>query len=202
MESAPVIGITGSLGSGKSLFIEAVQDRGVVFIDADRLGHEVVDSSPDISKKLAGAFGQDVLDSKGKLKRRLVRERAFANRDGLIKLNKAVHPALIRLLRERIAQQKMNPGKKPVIVDCALIFEWGAEDLFDNIVTVWADREVRLSRFILRDNMNPVVFEGIENAQLPQEEKIRRADIAVENNNDTETFITKARTIFDSLISK
>ena len=50
--------------------------------------------------------------------------------------------------------------------------------------------------------MNPVVFEGIENAQLPQEEKIRRADIAVENNNDTETFITKATAIFDSLISK
>ena len=202
MGTPPVIGITGSLGSGKSLFIEAVQDRGVVFIDADRLGHEVVGSSPDIRKKLAGAFGQDVLDSKGKLKRRLVRERAFADRDGLIKLNKAVHPALIRLLRERITQQKMNPWKKPVIVDCALIFEWGVEDLFDSIVTVWADREVRLNRFILRDNMNPVVFEGIENAQLPQEEKIRRADIAVENNNDTETFITKARTIFDSLISK
>ena len=202
MGAATVIGITGSLGSGKSVFIEAVQERDIVLIDADRLGHEVVDSSPDIRKKLASAFGQDVLDSKGKLKRRLVRERAFADKDMLQKLNEAVHPPLIRLLRERVSQQKLNPDKKTVIVDCALIFEWGVEDLFDSIITVWADREVRLNRFILRDNMNPVVFEGIENAQLPQEEKIRRADIAVENNNDTETFITKARAIFDSLISK
>ena len=196
MKAPIIIGITGSVGSGKSVLAAFWGVKGWRLIDVDDLGREVVDSKPEIIKHLAREFGADIIDDEGRLKRRLLRARGFAGADGITALNNTVHPSLITLLKQRITEEKARLPEQPIIVDCALIFEWEVEGLFDAVITVWADEDIRLERFLTRDGMNPSVFYGIEKAQLTQPDKLRHSTFQLENNGDLQSFLLAAECLY------
>ncbi|MFC1650608.1 dephospho-CoA kinase [Candidatus Latescibacterota bacterium] len=175
-----VIGITGCPGSGKSALAAVLAEQGWTLIDADEIGREVVENDAAVLDNLVNAFGSDILDSGGKLNRHLVARRAFSTPENNKTLNDIVHPSLIDRLKSRV--DELRAGKANVVVDCALIFEWGIDDVFDTVVCVQADEALRKERIMKRDGRTSRDVENLFSAQLPESEKVRRSDIVFANN--------------------
>ena len=111
-----IIGITGCPGSGKSFLANIMTSQSWIMVDADGLGHDVVENNPDVLKELCEAFGEDIIDFDGKLKRHLVARRAFSDTEKNKKLNDIVHPVLIGRLKSRI--HELRTEGKNTVVDC------------------------------------------------------------------------------------
>ncbi len=179
-----VIGITGCPGSGKTLLSCVIGEQGWVLINADDIGREVVENNPSILEELAEAFGDDIIDMDGNLDRHLVAQRAFSDSGKNKVLNNIIHPALIDRLKSRINELKAE--KINAVVDCALIFEWEIENLFDMVVCVQAFESVRKKRIIKRNGRSSDEVYGIFSAQLPESIKVQRADIVITNNGSVD----------------
>jgi len=179
-----ILGITGCPGSGKSMLTGILVQREWILIDADELGREVVELNPDVLDELKKTFGSDIINPEGRLDRRLLAVRAFAKPENTKLLNDIVHPRLIRRLKERIEDEKERNTNS--VVDCALIFEWEIEKLFDLVVCVSAYENFRKKRLMARDNRSQSEIENLFAAQLPEYEKMRKADIVIKNNNSVE----------------
>jgi len=190
-----ILGITGCPGSGKSVLAEAVSGRGWMLLDADVIGREVVEGSGEVLGELAGAFGRGILRSDGTLDRRELARRAFSDEAGRRLLNGIVHPRLIGRLKERMDEFGRSGGN--VVVDCALIFEWGIEDSFELVVCVAAEESIRKRRLRERDGRSLSEIEGLFAAQLPESEKMRRADIVISNNGSRERLEKFGRMLAD-----
>ena len=165
---------------GSRCLAKAVVDSGWELIDADILGREVVDNDATIRERLTAVFGSDVILDDGSLDRRLIAQRAFASPEATKSLNAIIHPSLINKLISSIAAHD-NAGHH-CVVDCALIFEWGIETLFEIIVCVYAGQEIRKRRLMARDGRSEEEVEDMFAAQIPEIDKIRRSNIAVGNN--------------------
>jgi dephospho-CoA kinase len=142
----PIIGVTGPIGAGKSAVSALFSRWGAVVVSGDDIGRAVVDASPSLRRQLARAFGADIL-RRGHLDRALLAQRAFAGRDGILRLNALVHPPLVREMQKQIRRAQHRPGVKAVVVDAALLVEWGRGKIgWDRLVGVWAPWRIRRAR--------------------------------------------------------
>jgi len=178
-----ILGITGCPGSGKSVLAGIISEHGWILLDADKIGREVVEDNPDVLTELALAFGSDIIE-KGKLNRQLLAKRAFSQPDKTQILNTITHPHLIKRLRVLIDDARS--GNCDCVVDCALIFEWGIEKLFDIVVCVSSDEKLRKKRLKDRDDRSLEEIEGLFTAQLSEYEKMQKADIVIKNTDSIE----------------
>ena len=177
-----LLGVTGCPGSGKSMLSSVIAEYGWELVNADAIGKEVVDHDTGVCEKLAESFGKDIIRTDRSLDRRLLAKRAFASAKATRMLNGIVHPPLIARLRDIVRGR--NGSGSDAVVDCALIFEWAIESLFDVVVCVHADRDIRIRRIMERDGRSGQEVVGMFDAQLPEDEKIRKSHIAVANNDD------------------
>jgi len=183
-----VVGVTGCPGSGKSVLAGAIVAHGWLLVDADDIGMEVVEGDSAVLDKLREAFGLDILDDEGRLKRRLVAQRAFPDLENIRKLNNIVHPKLVDRLKSRIEELRAEHDR--IVVDCALIFEWEIENLFNVLICVQAHEQTRKERIMKRDGRSSEEVEGIFSAQLPEREKVSKADIVIGNNSSIEKIMS------------
>jgi dephospho-CoA kinase len=175
-----ILGVTGCPGSGKSVLAAAMAERGWTLIDADRVGKEVVERDPPMLGELARTFGADILGPEGTLDRRLLARRAFSSPENTRLLNGVVHPVLVRRILGLIELRRTS-GEN-VVVDCALIYEWGIERNFDRVLCVRADEDMRRCRLASRDGRSPEEIDRLFASQFPEREKVLRADIVLANN--------------------
>ena len=174
-----VLGITGCPGSGKSLLAEVIAHQGWILVDVDRMGHEIVEQDSGVKQNLITAFGRDIVGNDGRIERKALSRKVFTHPDNIHVLNDIVHPLLIRNMKSYIEESRLK-GEN-VVVDCALIFEWNIEGIFDIIVCVTADEMVRKERLRHRDGRTEKEIDGMYHAQLSEHEKSRRADIVLMN---------------------
>jgi dephospho-CoA kinase len=182
-----ILGITGCPGSGKSELVRVIAEQGWTLVNADRMGKELVEENTEILAELSRLFGSDIIGPGKILDRRLLARRAFSSPENTGKLNRVVHPALIRKISETIAALRMD--KENTVVDCALIFEWKIEDMFDYIVCVRAEEEIRRKRLRERDHRSPEDIDRLFNAQLPEREKTLRSHIVLANNDSLKEIV-------------
>jgi dephospho-CoA kinase len=176
-----LIGLTGGPGAGKSLAAKYLADKGAAIISGDRIGKEVLDSHPATLRKIAGTFGQKYINPDGSLDRSGLARLVFGNPAALKKLNAIIHPPLLRMLKSRIRQYEKSQTSGMVVVDAALIFEWGIEDWFDQILVITAKRTLRIDR-MMRAGLTREEAENRIASQIPQRAKAARADSLIENN--------------------
>ncbi|RMH54451.1 MAG: dephospho-CoA kinase [Candidatus Hydrogenedentota bacterium] len=204
MSRAFVIGITGTLGAGKSTLAALLREEWerrrvpVLLLDADAVVHGLFrreaerlargEPSP-LLDPLAEAFGRDVLDEEKGVRRELLAERAFGDRKSRERLNAIVHPHVEAEFRKRIAE-----AEGVVLLDVPLLFESGMDRLCDVTISVDAPQQERRKRAAhLR------VFEGREEGQWSGAEKARRADYAVENRGSPEELRAEARKLVEEI---
>jgi dephospho-CoA kinase len=167
--------------------------------DPDRLDRRAGDHFyPAVLKKLVRAFGNDILESDGTLNRRDLGRIVFGDPKALKKLNDIVHPYLLKLLKAKI--DKYRKSGKIVVVDAALIFEWGIEKWFDFILVVTSNRINRIKRMTKSGLTRKEAEERIR-SQIPQREKARRADFIIVNDDSKKALRSKVFSLLKTIKS-
>lgn len=174
------IGVTGGIGSGKSVVCDIFRLHGIPVYDADREAKELNDTSPVIRAELSRHFGEE-LYREGRLDRKAFASIIFQDKQKLATANAIIHPELAKDFLNWCGRQEQHHSM--AIIDAALLFEAGFNQWLNKIITVYAPKEIRLQRTIARDRSSVDKVEARMNAQLPEEEKIRQSDFTICNDN-------------------
>lgn len=175
-----IIGLTGQTGAGKSTVSEILEKYGCYHIDADKVAHDILENDKEVQKKLKERFGEDITDKSGKIDRKILAARAFADKDSTLALNAITHPAVNNEIQNIILKQK-EYGTKAVIIDAIALFESGEAKICDYTVAVIAPRDVRLERIIARDKISVSRANERINAQKDESFFTLNADYIINN---------------------
>lgn len=194
------VGLTGGIASGKSTVARVFRDLGAHVLDADRIAREVVTAGSAVLPRIVRAFGAGVLRPDGSLDRQALGAIVFADEGKRRVLEGMLHPLiLVEIDRQVDALEQTDPGGL-VIVEATLIYELGREAEFDAIVVVWAEVEQQRRRLIRRDNLSAEDADRRIAAQLPLEEKRRRAWFVVDNSAGPEACRKDAERVYGELL--
>ena len=194
--NAPLlIGITGNIGSGKSLVSSLIASQGYRLISADPIAKTVLDD-PDLQVHLAEIWGAELL-SQGKIDRQALAKLVFSHPDKLIYLNSLIHPRVLELFDNIVFES----ADLKLFFEIPLLFEAGLESCFDAIILVTAPQDQKLDWLIKRDNSNREQILARLRAQMPDSEKLARVDYVLENNGSIDELKTKTLTLLDKLQS-
>ncbi len=147
-----VIGLTGATGSGKSTAALTAKAWGCYVIDADQVAREALAKGSACLKALAEVFGQDILNEDGTCRRRVLAQRAFADKQQTERLNRLTHPWIIRRIEEYIEVYRQK-GDGWILLDAPLLYESGGDRLCDKVIAMTAPQEIRLERIQQRDGL-------------------------------------------------
>jgi dephospho-CoA kinase len=184
-----VLGLVGRAGSGKSTVARTLAEDGATVIEADRIGHDVTDYDPDVREALVHSYGADVYLGDGTLDRARVAARVFADREALAALNALVHPRIAARIRERIAAA----ADGVVVVDAALMLDWGLDRDCDAVLAVVAPEREQIARLVAGRNWSETQARDRLNAQRTNEAFAAAADAVIENTGSREELARAAR---------
>ncbi|WEK53211.1 MAG: dephospho-CoA kinase [Candidatus Cohnella colombiensis] len=180
------IGLTGGIATGKSLVAQLLVKRGANLIDLDQIAREVVEPGQPALQQITEAFGQAVLHDDGSLNRKKLGAIVFSDNEQRKLLESITHPAIRTVMNERMNRYEQQTPHQPVVVEVPLLFESSLEQYFDEIMVVYAPREVQLPRLMERNSLTKEEAEQRLAAQMDIEEKKRRADIVIDNYSSAE----------------
>ena len=198
MSKAYVVGLTGPIGSGKSVVAQIFLNNDYKLIDADKVAREVVEKGSPVLEKLALEFGCDVINRDGTLNRRLLADRAFSTKEGTDRLNSITHPAIVDLVKKKIAQYEEN-GVERIIYDAPLLFESNTNKLCDCIVSVIAPKEVRIQRVIERDSVTEADVRKRISAQHDESYYTEKSNYVIYNNSTLKELRRRTQSIVRAL---
>ena len=176
-----VLGLTGNPGAGKSVAAKYFEQYGAKVINADQTGHKLLRSDSPVFDELLDVFGCEILDSSGEIDRKKLGSIVFAAPEQLGRLNQIVHPQIQTELYGQVEAFRAGEEDGPLVIDAALIYEWNNAPKFDGVIVIAASTDVRRKRFIEARGDAGQNFDQREAVQLPQEEKIKRADVVFWN---------------------
>lgn len=185
MKSYMIIGLTGSIASGKSTVSKMLQDMGFSIIDADIVAREVVELGSDTLQEIQNQFGNEVLHTDGTLNREVLGSMIFHQPAKRKQLNDIMHPAI----REEMLKQRDELTKKEIetfFMDIPLLFESRLQHLVEKILVVSVTEDVQLERLMSRNNLSKEEAEARIKSQLPLSEKEKGADAVIYNNGSIE----------------
>jgi dephospho-CoA kinase len=194
-----VIGLVGGIGAGKSQVARALEDLGFAVIDSDKEAKAALDR-PEVRERLVKWWGDRVLEPTGRVDRKRVAEIVFSDPAQRTRLEELVHP-LVKLRRSELVARAMADGAMGVVVDAPLLLEAGVDQECDYVVFVDAPLEVREARVRGR-GWEAGELARREKAQLPLEEKRRRADIAIVNDGSMEVLAGRVRAMLTRLMAQ
>lgn len=196
------VGLTGGMACGKTIVGKMFARRGGHVIQADQIAHELMRPGEEVYQQIVAAFGAEILAPDSTIDRAKLAQAAFSSARGsgqsdsaspgsrIHELNAIVHPAVIRRQEDWMDEIGRRDPQAVAIVEAALIFEAGLGDHFDKIIVVACDPEQKLERFARRANLNKdaaaAELARRSAAQLPDDEKARRADYVLDNSGSLE----------------
>ncbi len=181
------VGITGSIGSGKSEFTRLAEQLGFPVIRADDISNEILATNPDVRKQVRKKFGNEAFIN-NKPNKSYLAKIVFSDPVKLRELERILHPLVIKEIEKR--KKEIFQKQNVIFIESALIYEADLEALFDFVVLITADREVRLKRKLLQ-GMSEENFIKREMNQIPDDEKRKRADFIFINNGSIEELKSK-----------
>lgn len=177
------IGVTGGIGAGKSIVCRIFGVLGVPVYDADTRAKQVMVEDAVLVRQLKGHFGEETYAADGSLDRVYLAAKVFPDAEKLALLNSLVHPRVGLDFDKWLSQY---PDAPYVIKEAALIFEAGSYKSLDAVITVSAPEELRLRRTLIRDeHRSRQQIEEIIAKQLQEEERLKRADYKIVNDDKT-----------------
>ncbi len=174
------IGITGSIGAGKSTVASIFKVLGVPVFDADATAKSILNSDPALREQIIAAFGSETYKN-GLLDRKCLATIVFNNPDQLAKLNALVHPATIKAA-DTWAKHWEKQGSPYIVKEAALLFEAGTNIGLDFIIGVTAPEDLRIARVMARDHVTRGEVLKRMQHQLDDTKKMERCDIVIDNN--------------------
>jgi len=186
-----LIGLTGNIATGKTTVCRMLARLGARIIDADALVHRVMQRGHPVFEQVVATFGPTILTPAGEIDRAHLGRIVFADRDALRRLEAIVHPAV----RELIQQELAAATEDVVVLDAIKLIESGMYRMCDAVWVVTATQEQQLERLVTQRGMSRRDARQRMRAQSPQEEKVRRADVVIDNSGteaETEAQVRRA----------
>ncbi|SET44415.1 dephospho-CoA kinase [Oceanobacillus limi] len=180
---ALIIGLTGSIASGKSTVSHMFHDLNIPVVDADKISREVVNRGEKAYQEIIDVFGEGILTKSKIIDRKKLGAIIFKDETKRNQLNGIVHPAV----RERMLEKRdtyVEAGEKCIVLDIPLLFESKLTHFVDKTLVVFVDEDVQLQRLMERDGYTEEEADQRIQSQIPVKEKAKLAD-AVINNNGT-----------------
>jgi dephospho-CoA kinase len=180
-----VLGLTGGIGSGKSMVASMFAQLGADVIDADQLAREVVEPGQPALEEIAKAFGQDILLRDGRLDRGKLARIIFADPVARGTLNAITHPRIRERMDAEITARRSRRGV--LVVDIPLLYENDRTRAVETVIVVWVDPKTQLRRLQERDGLSVEEARQRIAAQMPLDEKRARADVVIDNSGSRES---------------
>jgi dephospho-CoA kinase len=185
-EDLLLIGLTGGIGTGKTVVAEILADLGATLIDFDGLSRKVVLPGKPAWKEIVQAFGEEVLLEDKSLDRKKLRGIVFQDASKRLILERATHPHIYRLFISRLREIATGDPHAIVLAIIPLLFECQLQPWFHKILLVFATRERQIQRLQARDGLSTDQAEDIVQAQMPIEGKKSLADLVIDNDGSLE----------------
>lgn len=180
-----IIGLTGSIASGKSTVSNMLKELGLPIVDADLVARQVVEPGTETLRKITEAFGEEILTEKGELDRPKLGAIIFNDEEKRKVLNSIIHPAIRKeMLRQR--DEHITKGEKAVIMDIPLLFESKLQHYVEKIIVVTVTEDVQLKRLMERNQFSEEEALSRIRSQLPLSVKEQGADAVINNNGSLE----------------
>ncbi len=190
-----VLGLTGGIGAGKSSVAQMFQEKGIAVFNSDYEAKKLYTSSQKVHDQVIELLGSEAY-SDGKFNKKWVAQQVFQNKDLLAKLNSIIHPE-VKLSFEN---WKRNQSSEFVVKEAAILFESGAYKQCNAVLTVTADKEIRIERVMKRDRISREQVEERMNKQWQEERKIELSDFVMYNNGSFEELENEFEEIFPSIV--
>ena len=191
-----IVGLTGGFGAGKSFVASLFKKLGAKVIDADKLGHKVLSKGSSGYRRVVAAFGKKILSPDLSINRKALAGIVFADRKDLTRLNRIVHPGIIKEIVKRIRGAAKS---EVLIVDAPLICEANISGLMNVLIVVKASRKNQVKRCCKKFGMEERDVCKRIAMQMPLNKKIRMADYTVDNNGTKKKTKKQVREIWQEL---
>lgn len=192
-----IVGITGIVASGKSLFSKAIKNNGGYLLDADIIAREIT-NQPTTIIEIKNIFGDIVIDN-GKINRAVLRDLIFSDDESRLALNKIMHPKIIKNINDAIKQAETNI----IFIDAPLLIETGMHMFTDTVVLVKTTHmDILEQRLMQRDKITLYKARQIIKAQLDDTQKAKYSTVIIQNDGTIEDLINKANEFYKECQSK
>ena len=186
-----IVGVTGGIGSGKTLVTDAFAAKGVVIADADESARHIVEPGQPALAQIVAHFGEGIIDSSGRLDRPKLREIVFNDVDAKRQLESFTHRPIMEALANQL--QSATSAYAMLVLSAGL----GNSPLIDRMLVVDADESVRVHRVMARDGSSENLVRQIMASQPSSEDRRKIADDVIENNGDTTTVFNNVDQLHD-----
>ena len=178
-----ILGITGSIGSGKTTAARIFSKHHFNRIDADEIGHNLMKENKELKNKLIEYFGNEIVGKNSNIDRKKLGGIVFNDEKKLKKLNLIMHPLIINEIKNKIKNIQKECGQNAkIIIDAPLLLETNLKNCVGKIIVIKSDKKTTIKR--LNKKFPKERIERILNEQMPLEEKLKYADFVVDNNRD------------------
>lgn len=193
-----VFGLTGGIASGKSTVARMFAELGVPVVDADRVAREVVEPGQPALAEIVAAFGDDVLDGDGRLDRKALGARVFADPEKRVQLNRITHPRIAAATASKLAALGTE-GHAIAIYEAALLVENNLQRNFAGLIVVAVNEATQRARLGGRDGFDAAAIDQRLAAQAPLADKLAAATYIVDNNGDVATTRAQVERIYKEI---
>lgn len=183
----PVVGLVGGVGAGKSTIANELADRGWHVLDADKIGHALLEQNP-AKRAVLARFGPEITEAgdDGRIDRKALAQVVFADPQARGALEAILHPRMRATFEKAIERVIRRHGSRGIVLDAAVLFEAGWNDLCDLVVFVDAPVGARVARVVTSRGWTGETIAAREKAQLPLKTKRSRSDFALDNSGDSD----------------
>ncbi len=190
-----IIGLTGGIGSGKTTVARQIEQKGFPVYYSDIRAKEIVNESESLKSQIISLLGAESYDAAGNYDRKAVAEKVFENTELLQQLNGIIHPA-VRTDFENWVQQQHLPY---IFKETALLFELGLDEDCYKSILVTAEDNIRIKRVMERDGKTYREVSNVMEQQLPEKDKIKKADFIIYNNETLEQLEEQVDVLMENL---
>tara|TARA_Y100000310_G_scaffold248661_1_gene254582 strand:+ start:174 stop:800 length:627 start_codon:yes stop_codon:yes gene_type:complete len=200
-EGMLVIGLTGSIGTGKSEVAGLMQALGATLINADLVGHEAYLPNSAGWQAVVGAFGKEILQDSGEIDRRKLGGIVFSDPERLAELNRIMHPRIASMIADKLDELRPQ-GVQVVVVEAALLLEAGWDSLVEEIWATDSTVDVVIQRLYARNGMSEEEVRKRLGSQMDVSERLTRVDVVVDNSGDLAQLEKTVNSLWDSRVKK
>jgi dephospho-CoA kinase len=195
-----VIGLTGSIGTGKSEAARQLEALGASIISADQVGHEAYTPSTEAWEQVVVAFGDDILQEDGEIDRKKLGAVVFSDPGQLDRLNQIMHPRMARMVSDKIEVLR-GQGVGVVVVEAALLFEAGWDSLVEEVWVTDSPEEIVIERLKQRNGMSEEEARKRISAQMDRSERLERSDAVIDNSGDMAGLESAIKELWDRRVA-
>ncbi|TCS96724.1 dephospho-CoA kinase [Hazenella coriacea] len=197
-----ILGLTGGIATGKSTVSAMFRQQGAILIDADQIARDVVEPGSIGLERVRQHFGDQVIDSQGRMDRTQVGQIIFSSTKAREELNQILHPLIIAEMNSRTEQAIDQNAEAIIIWDVPLLIEQGLTHYVEKVIVVYVPEVVQLERLIKRDQLTEEEALQRMKAQLSIEEKRKFADFVIDNRGPLEVTERQVKQLWNFLTLK